>query len=162
MGKSTFSGPLRTGRRHLAHATTYGHVMAAQKVGISGGPAGGDETHTHVFAERLPACDIVGIKAIVQTTFGATAASVVHLKVGTTSEASAFGQMLLLSPGVYELGNIDTSAVIFENTGSALAQWVGITEGTQIVVTISAAVTATLSGRGVVYLSYYQNSAATV
>lgn len=161
MGTTTWSGPLRSGRRNTAHSNTFGHLMAAQKVGVSGGVAGDDETHTHIFASRLPACDIVGIRAVISDSFAATvsAAAVVHMKIGTTAEASAFGQIALLGPGVYDTGVVNTSgAEIFENAGSALAAWENIAEGTQVVITISAAVTSNISAAGIVYLQYFQNT----
>lgn len=162
MGNITIPGPLRTGRRNNAHSTTIGHVAVQQKVGVSGAAAGGTDTHTHTFADRLPACDITGIRAVIESTFGATAAAIVHFKVGTTAAASAFGTYLVLSPGVYDFGVVDTTALGVEAVASALSNWKNIAEGTQVVVTVTAALTANPSSRGTVYVSYYQNSAATV
>ncbi len=162
MGKSTFSGPLRTGRRNLPTANTYGHVGAQQKVGVSG--VAGAGTHTHAFASRLPSCDITGIRLNIQNAFAATAAAVVHMKVGTTAAASAFGTFAVLAAGAYEFGLVGTSGAGFveADPASAMTNWADVAEGTGIVVTVSAPITAAASSRGIVYVSYYQNRAATV
>ena len=161
MGKSTFSGPLRTGRRNLPTANTYGHVAVQQKVGVSG--VAGAGTHTHAFASRLPACDITGIRLNVSSSFAATAAAIVHMKVGTTALASAYGTFAVLAEGAYEFGLVGSSgASHVEAAASAMTNWANVAEGTGIVVTVSAPVTALVSSRGIVYVSYYQNSAATV
>ncbi len=158
MGKSTFSGPIRTGRRNTPQSDTYGHVMAAQKIIVSAAAGAGGTTYT--IASRLPACDLVDITAIIQVPFAATAAAISHLKVGTTADSNLYGEILVLSEGVYKFGLVDSTAATIDS--SALAAWNGISEGTNIVVTISAAVTALTSGRGQVYVTYYQTSAATV
>ena len=135
--------------------------MAAQRVGVSG--VAGAGTHTHAFASELPSCDIVGIRATIQSSFAATAAAVVHFKVGTTALVSSFGTFAVLGAGVYDFGSIGTSGGEFvEAAASSMSNWTAVAEGTQLLVTVSAALTAAASSRGVVYVSYFQNSAATV
>lgn len=155
MGKSTFTGPIRTGRRNTPSSNTFGHVAVMQKVSVSG--VAGLGTHTHTFANRLPACDITGIRLNVQSTFAATAAAVVHIKIGTTAAASAFGTYAVLAAGVYDFGTIGGVAGV-EAVASSMSNWTDVAEGTQLVVTVSAPVTAFASSRGVVYVNYYQNT----
>lgn len=162
MGNITIPGPLRTGRKNNPHSSTIGHVAVQQKVGVSG--IAGAGTHTHTFADRLPACDITGIRLNVQSTFAATAAAIVHFKIGTTAQASAYGTFAVLGAGVYDFGTIGASAggSHVEAIASSMSNWTNVAEGTNLIVTVSAPVTAFASSRGVIYVSYYQNSAATV
>ncbi len=159
MGKTTWSGPIRTGRRNAPANNTYGHILASQQVGVSG--VAGAGTHTHTFASELPSCNIVGIQANIESSFAATAAAIVHFKIGTTAAASAFGTFAVLGAGVYDFGVVGATPLV-EAAASAMVNWVGVAEGTQLMVTVSAPVTAAVSSRGIVYVTYYQNSAATV
>ena len=161
MGKTTWSGPVRTGRRNTPSSTTIGHIPAVQKVGVSGVLVAG--THTHTFASTLPACDITGIRVNVSHNFESSATAVVNFKIGTATLVSAFGTMLLKGVGVYDMGSIGSSgASIIEAAASAMTNWVGVAEGTGLVITVSAPTTAVASSRGVAYVTYYQTSAATV
>ncbi len=157
MGKTTFSGPVRAGRRTSGTTSTFGHLNPTQKVAVSGVAGLGGTAYA---VGPVPSCDLVEIRAVIQSPFAATVAAVTLLKVGTVADPNLFGQIQILSEGVYNFGLVDSTAAAVDS--SALSAWSGIAEGTDLIVTVSAEVTALTSGRGNVYITYYQNSAATV
>ncbi len=149
MGKSTFSGPIRTGKEGdgTVATVTLGIVPATQKTIVSG--------EATVTVARLPGrtVDILDFTIVADGAYNATANASTNFLFGDGTTDNLYGTISVSARGVYKvaLGHANASALA---TGAS--NWLGAS-GT-VVVNTSSAVTAAASGRAAVFTTYRQNN----
>lgn len=128
------AGPIQTGKRTGNSNNTIGTVPAIRRTSVSA-----DGAYT---ASPLPPCDIVRMWINTETAWEGSAGTTTTLRVGTSSDNSSFGSVVL-------------SAAATRDVVVCGANLRALTSGQQIIVDVTTVGTAGV-GTGSFYIEYLQ------
>lgn len=149
MARTTFSGPVRTGRdTGVPGTTTIGTLVATQMTTVADATSGASSI-------VLPQdAGIKGMSVIVVTPATTTNTQGMLIRVGTTTDAVYYANIKVSAAGVYYVGVAPNVAA------ASAANWKNVsTSGPQrLYIDVTAATTAGETGgfEGLVYIDYFQ------
>jgi hypothetical protein len=143
MSRTTFSGPVRTGKE-AGHAlgNTIGTVLAVQSVVVSGGAKKG-------FVMVPPNCELIDVMAVIETAVAGSAASYT-IRIGTSADEDQYAGISVSGKNTYHT-----------LTGVSGAAWktLGASAANRVTVDATVANSATTGAfAGVVHITYKQGS----